>query len=135
MPPPQELILLDESFAICRLDPGAEVPAWALESPFVSITRTRDELSVVCPGDRVPEGIRADRGWRCLSVRGPLALDLTGILAALATPLATAGVNLFAISTFETDHLLVRGARLDRAIAALRGAGHVVVEDQRGGQR
>jgi hypothetical protein len=81
---------------------------------------------VVCPESVVPEGVRREDGWRCLGVRGPLAFELTGVLAALAAPLAAAGVPIFALSTFDTDYLLVPGDRLDAALAALDAAGHRV---------
>jgi hypothetical protein len=120
------LRVLGVPLAICRLGPEAEIPAWAIASPFVSITRTEGELSIVVGQDCIPDGINAETGWRCLSVEGPLDFALIGILAALTEPLAAAGVSLFAISTFDTDHILVRQAVLGRAIAALTGAGHAV---------
>ena len=88
--------------------------------------RTPDELSVVCAADAVPAGVRAERGWKALAVDGPLAFELTGILAGLTGVLARAGVPLFALSTHDTDLLLVREADLERAVAALRAAGHEV---------
>jgi hypothetical protein len=115
--------------AVCRLDAGEPLPAWALSgaSALVSITRTTAELSVVCTQEDVPDGVRAERNWRCLMVEGPLDFSLTGVLAALLAPLAEAGVSIFALSTFDTDCLLIRAAQLDTAIAALSAAGHVVV--------
>jgi hypothetical protein len=93
---------------------------------LVSITHSGDELSVVCPEERAPEGITAARGWRCLRVVGPLDFALVGILAALAVPLAAAGVSIFAVSTYDTDYLLVPGQDLETAIQALAVAGHTV---------
>jgi hypothetical protein len=119
------LSLLAGEFAVCRLPPTAEVPDWALgAAPLGSVTRTAAELSVVCPADRVPAGSRSEPGWRCLAVAGPLDFAEIGILAGLAAPLAAAEVSLFALSTFDTDYLLVPAADLDRAIAALTAAGH-----------
>lgn len=124
------LDLLPGACAICRLDPAAELPFWALgPGPIVSLTRTREELSVVCAADAVPPGTRAEGGWRVLKVRGPLAFSLTGILAALAAPLARAEVSLFAVSTFDTDYLLVPQGQQEAALAALRAAGHTVRGD------
>jgi uncharacterized protein len=117
---------LDPPLAICRLDAAAEVPPWTLAGPFASITRTADELSIVCAQDLVPPEVRAERGWRALGIAGPLDFAMTGVLAALAGPLAAEGISLFAISTFDTDYVLVREADLGRAIVALRRAGHVV---------
>ncbi len=116
-------------YVVARLDPGAPVPAPLLDPAgpgLVSVTRTDTELSVVCASAAAPEGARVERGWRLLTVRGPLSFTLTGIMAALAGELAAAGVTLFALSTYDTDHVLVRGDDLDRALAALREAGHDV---------
>ncbi|HEX6373313.1 MAG TPA: ACT domain-containing protein [Longimicrobium sp.] len=120
------LSLLPETLAVCRLAPDAEVPAWAWTGEPASVTRTRDELSIICRMDAVPRGIRAEGGWRCLEVEGPLAFELTGVLAALTAPLAAAGIALFAVSTYDTDYLLLKAENLDRAIEVLREAGHRV---------
>ena len=120
------LTVLSGSLAICRLDPQAELPPWAQRGAFRAMTRTATELSVVCPEEGVPPEVVCERGWRCLEVQGPLDLTLTGVLAALAGALAEAGVSLFAVSTYDTDYLLVRQKDLDRAAAALRAAGHTV---------
>jgi hypothetical protein len=119
------LEILAGLYAVCRLEPDAELPAWA-EGPFVSLTRARGELSVVCVQDGVPPAVRAERDWRCLRVRGPLGFGLTGILASLASPLASSGVSIFVVSTFDTDYLLVQQRDLDRAVHALERAGHTV---------
>ncbi|GAB3477427.1 ACT domain-containing protein [Amycolatopsis cihanbeyliensis] len=119
-------------YAVARLDAGATVPAELLQadgSELVSVTRTPAETSVICPAGSVPEGAEAERGWRVLTVRGPLAFTLTGIIAALSSELAAAGVALFSLSTFDTDHVLVKEPDLDRAAAALRAAGHEVAGD------
>lgn len=121
-----ELSVVAERFAIARLDAGARLPAWAGPGPLVSVTRTPDELSIVCPEARVPAGVPCERGFSCLRVRGPLPFSETGVLASLASPLAEAGVSLFALSTYDTDYLLVPEADLERALAALAGAGHRV---------
>lgn len=115
--------------AVCRLSPDEPFPAWALAGEFHSLTCTADELSVVCPQDLVPLEIRCERGWKCLRVAGPLDLTEIGVLASLSSALAGAGVSLFAISTFDTDFLLVGEADLERAVAALRVAGHQVETD------
>jgi hypothetical protein len=118
------LNLLTGNFAVCRLAADAPLPSWAAGGPFVSITRTAEELSVVCPEEAVPEGVPCERGWRCLRVAGTLDFALVGVLASLAVPLAEAGVSVYAISTFDTDYLLVRGGSLERAVEALGRAGH-----------
>jgi hypothetical protein len=121
------LELLAGSYAVCRLDPGDPPPAWAGPGPFVSITRTDAELSVVCAQEAVPATVQAERGWRCLRVRGPLGFGMTGILASLAGPMASSGVSIFVVSTYDTDYLLVQERDLDRGIDALARAGHTVV--------
>jgi len=121
------LSLLPEKLAICRLPPDAGVPNWAYGSRFLSITRTSDELSIVCTVAGVPKDVKSDRGWRCLKVAGPLDLALTGVLASLANPLAEAQINIFAISTYDTDYLLVKEENLARSIDALTRSGHLVV--------
>lgn len=120
------LSLLPDVLAVCRLPADAPVPAWAWTGEPASVTRTRDELSVVCRADAVPDGVRCEPGWRCLEVAGPLDFALTGILAALAAPLAAAGIALFAVSTYDTDYLMVKAETLAHAVDALRGAGHRV---------
>jgi uncharacterized protein len=122
------LDLHDELLAVCRLGPDEPTPAWveAAPGPLVSITRTRDEVSVVVAEAHVPPDVRAQTGWRALSVRGPLAFSMVGVLAALAAPLAEAQVPIFVVSTFDTDWLLVGADRLDAVLAALEAAGHRV---------
>ena len=128
--PTLDLQVLPGTHAVCRLGPEEPIPAWALApGGFASFTRTREELSVLCEDRRVPEGIPAERGFRILKVRGPLDFVLTGVLASLADPLATAGISLFAVSTFDTDYVLVRAGKLAEAIAVLRAAGHRVALD------
>ena len=101
------------------------IPVWAFSSGgFVSITRTEEELSIVCDERLVPfEFVAVERGFRMLMVVGPLDFSLTGVMASIAGPLAEAGVSLFAISTYDTDYVLVREERLGEAVEALRGAG------------
>ena len=120
------LSILPDTFAICRLAPHSAIPSWVTASNFFSITRTPDEQSIVCRQSAVPNEIRSERDWRCLQVNGPLDFSLTGILASLAAPLANAGISIFAISTFDTDYLLVKENDLAKAIDILRQAGHKV---------
>jgi len=113
-------------YGICRLAPDEPTPGWTTFATFCSLTRTGDELSIVCNQEAVPADVRAERNWRLLGVQGPLDLSLVGILAGLATTLATAGVSIFAISTFDTDYLLVRDDDVHRALDALREGGYAV---------
>lgn len=132
------LELLPGAFAICRLPPDTAVPEWtngSLTPGFVSITRTPDELSIVCPEAHVPPGITNSTDWRALRVAGTLDFALTGILAAIAAPLATAGVSIFALSTYDTDYLLIPQRQLAEATAALEQAGHQVVDKTESSER
>lgn len=115
-------------YSIVRLQPGSLPAAGLFElggEALVSVTSTPDEVSVVCPTESAPTG-ETEHGWRLLTVRGPLEFTLTGIMASLAGSLAAAGVSLFAVSTFDTDHILVKQSDVDRAVHALREAGHEV---------
>jgi uncharacterized protein len=116
-------------YIVARLPADAPTPANLLDprAPvLVSITRTPTELSIICPAELAPEGAETESGWRLLTVRGPLAFTLTGIIAALSSELAAAGVALFSLSTFDTDHILVRQDELQRAVDTLRSSGHEV---------
>jgi hypothetical protein len=97
-----------------------------MQGEFFSVTRTPAELSAVCDAAAVPSGVKAEGPWGVLAVRGPLDFDMTGVLAGLAAPLATAAISMFAISTYDTDYVLVRRHDLDRAVHALEEAGHSV---------
>ena len=120
------LTLMPDRLAVCRMDGDADVPDWAFGPGFFSITRTTDELSIVTRQDAPPPGIPHEPGWRCLKLEGQFDFAVTGILASLATPLADAGVGIFAISTYNTDYILVKQADLTQAVAALEAAGHNV---------
>jgi hypothetical protein len=109
--------------AICRLSPDAALPPWAAGRGFLSVTRTPRELSIVCLESSVPDDVRASHGWVRLVLDGTFALDETGVLAALLAPLAAARVPVFALATFDTDHLLVPRQSVDDAVAALAAAG------------
>ena len=116
-------------YAVARLAAEAPTPVNLLdpgEPVLVSVTRTPTELSIICPARLAPEGANVEADWRLLTVRGPLAFTLTGIIAALSSELAAAGVALFSLSTFDTDHLLVRSDDLTRAVEVLQESGHEV---------
>ncbi len=121
-----KLHTLDELYAIVRLEPDAELPDWVQSGHFWSVTRSESELSVVCREEDVPTDASAERGWCALELAGPLDFSLTGVVAALVTPLAEAAVPIFVISTFETDYLFVRERDLERSVDALAEAGHSV---------
>jgi hypothetical protein len=119
------LVVLPGLYAIARLESDASIPVWASSGEFCSVTRTAEELSVVCPQNRVPDGVRRERGWRCLRVAATMDLSMVGVVASLVAPLAEANVSVFVVSTFDTDYLLVKDVHLEKAIAALRTAGHL----------
>lgn len=124
-----DLDLLADEYAVCRLPVGASLPAALFEDPdggVVSVTRTVDEVSVICRTDRAPADAAVETPWRCFRVAGPVDLALTGILASLVVPLADARVNIFAFSTFDTDYVLVPSVRVAEAVSALTAAGHRV---------
>lgn len=121
-----KLVLLPGRLVVCRLSPHESLPAWATGGALVSITRTADELSIVCAEEQVPTGVQQEPSWRAFRVPGPLPFALTGVLASLLEPLARAGVGIFAVSTYDTDYILVKQDRLNAAVAAWRDAGHEV---------
>ena len=117
---------IEVRLAVCRLDADSDVPLWVdRSSEFTSVTRTTDELSVVCAHDDVPEGVQKEGPWRAFRVQGPI-VTLIGVVAALANPLADAGISIFAMSTFDTDYILVHEPDFDAAVGALTKAGHIV---------
>ena len=126
-PHPLDLILLADTFAICRFPADAPLPSWALApSTFVTISRTSDELSIAAAEGLVPAGLACERDFRALKVAGPLAFGQIGIIAALASALAARSVSIFVVSTFDTDYVLVKAVKLEVAIDTLRQDGHRV---------
>jgi hypothetical protein len=123
-----DLDLLPEEYAVCRLPAGSVIPASLTSGPddksVISVTWAPDELSIICPSDRVPDEAVVDTAWRCLRVVGPLDLAMTGVLASLIGPLADARVNIVTFSTYDTDYLLVPAVRLAEAIDTLTAVGH-----------
>jgi hypothetical protein len=115
---------VDGRYAVCRLDPHDAIPPWADGDGFVSISRTSEELSIICDVARVPDGVQAERGWRCIAAVGPIAFSVTGVAAALTGALAAAGISVFLVATYDTDYLLVKEEAFARAVEALREAGH-----------
>ena len=126
----QSFAVLLQSFVIARLEPNADLPSAVLaSSDFFSITRTGDELSIVCAEGVATGSTRVDGRWRAIKVQGPFAFDQTGILASFLDPLAAAGVGIFAMSTFDTDYILVKSENLGNAVEALKEAGHRLLDE------
>jgi hypothetical protein len=122
------LFLLPHKYAVCRLDPNGYIPPWALlGDDFVSLTRTREELSIVCLQENVPADALANRNWHCLRAQGPFDFSAVGINLSLAVPLAEAGISVLAIATYETDHILIQEKDLEHGIHVLERAGHRVL--------
>jgi hypothetical protein len=137
--PPQQFMtnsltihILPGLLAVCRLPADAPSPEWARSNELLAFIRTQDEFSIVCAQECIPENVTAERGWRVLKVAGPLDFSLVGVLASLALPLAEVGVSIFALSTYDTDYILVKEVDLDSACQALREAGHVVLRSHDG---
>lgn len=118
--------LVPGEWAIARLPAAAPLPDWALlPGAFVALVRTAEELSIVAPAASTPADLPSvETGWSLLQLQGPFAFSETGILASFASPLAEAGIALFAVSTFNTDYLLLKTATLPAALRALAAAGH-----------
>ena len=126
------LSVLEGNFGVCRLGTGSEIPAWVYGSNFFSVTRTPEELSIVCQESsipaNIPAGTQAERGWNCLKVEGPLDFGLTGILAGISRTLAENDISIFAVSTYDTDYILVREKDLECACKALERAGYEITK-------
>jgi hypothetical protein len=124
-----EAFVRPEHLAVCRLPAASPWPTPSQDGSLLSVTEGDGELSVVCPTHLAPPGARVESGWRALTIVGPLEFSMVGVIAALASALAGAGLSVFVISTFDTDHILVKMDTLGQAIATLRGI-DVVVRDE-----
>ncbi len=125
------LKLLEGQSAVCRLPAGAALPSWFVPGALSHVSWTDEELSIVCDEGRVPEDVQCERGWRSLMLRGPFAFELTGILAQVLQPLANADIGIFAVSTFDTDYVMVKQDHVHASLEALRAAGHTIEEQAR----
>lgn len=126
MPEPHKLKFtrLAGSYAILRLQNDAPAPEWATRGEFTSITRTPDELSIVCPTSNLPPDVSSPHRWTCLKLEGPFPFSLTGVLLSFIEPLSNNGIPIFAISTFDTDYILIQEAHIETALKFLEKAGH-----------
>jgi hypothetical protein len=110
------LSVLKDIYGVCRLKPDEAVPAWAMTGEFYTVSKTSEELSIVCESSLIPDGIRAELGWKVIKIEGPLDFALIGILASLSTTLADQRVSIFAVSTFDTDYLMVKEKEQKKAV-------------------
>jgi len=124
--PTVRLARLTGRYAVSRLDPSEAFPGWADGSGFVSISRSAEELSIVCREERVPSGIKQDGGWTCYKFQGPFAFGETGIVLSVIRPLSENGIGIFVVSTFDGDHMLIKEADSTRAEAILAASGHIL---------
>jgi hypothetical protein len=119
--------LMKGLYGVCRLNSDEVLPEWALQGSFYSITKTSDELSVVCPQDNIPKNIICEKDWRILRIIGPLDFSLIGILSSISTILAKKGISIFAVSTYDTDYILVRDKDTGSAIEALSAEKYEII--------
>ncbi|HVB73065.1 MAG TPA: ACT domain-containing protein [Ktedonobacteraceae bacterium] len=120
------LSLLPQKYAVCQFHPDEHIPYWALLGDFVSLTRTQEELSIVCQQDNVPGDVKVEGGWRCLQVHGAFDFSVAGVHVSLAIPLAEADISVLAIATYATDYLLIKEENVERALRVLEQAGHYI---------
>ena len=123
---PLILSVLKDKFIVCRIESFKQIPDTILQSHFYSITKTADEISVVCPEEFLPDDSICERNWKCFKIHGPLDFSQTGIIASMTTPLAAAGISVFAFSTYDTDYIMVKDVDVEIAIAALTQSGHEI---------
>jgi uncharacterized protein len=123
------LVLQKETMAFCHLSPQDEIPGWVFKEPFFCITHTADELSLFLPQDRIPKHWKIVGNWRIFKISGPLDFNLIGVIASMANPLATASIPINAISTFDTDYIMVQSRELEQACEVLEFEGFKIIKD------
>ena len=121
------LKLLKDKYSVLRLNKNDEIPKWIFNEEFFSITRTEDELSIVCLQDKVKEYIKCERNWRILKIEGPLDFSLLGILSKISTLMANNNISIFAISTYDTDYILIKEETINRAIEVLENSNYNII--------
>lgn len=124
-----KLLVLEGEYGVARLQASEAIPAWADGGGFVSISRTDDELSIVCRKDRIPLDVQFEAGWSCFKFQGPFAFDETGIVLSVIEPLSINDIGIFVVSTFDGDHLLLKAGDLEKAFGLLANAGHSLIKE------
>lgn len=122
------LMILDAVFAVAQIPPGSKIPSWVDLEGFYAVINTSDEVSIVCDEKCVPEDVQSEVGWKSIMVQGPLDFSLIGILADLSSVLAKAEISIFALSTYNTDYILLKRDQLDEAVRTLKQAGYEILE-------
>ncbi len=113
------LKLLKGKYSVCRINKDDEIPKWIFNEEFFSITKTEDELSIVCLQDKIKDDVLCERNWKILKIEGPLDFSLIGILSKISTLMANNNISIFAISTYDTDYILIKEESIDKAIEVL----------------
>ncbi|GKU25270.1 ACT domain-containing protein [Clostridium folliculivorans] len=113
------MILLKDTYGVCRLDKNELIPAWAQKGEFFSITKTTDELSIVCHEGNIPDNINCEKDWKILKIEGQLDFSLIGILSSISSILANKGISIFAVSTYDTDYILIKNKDIENAVKSL----------------
>jgi hypothetical protein len=121
--------VLKEDYKVCRMNAFDGVPDWALQTPVSSVTRTAEELSIVCPENVAPKELQSEQEWKCLKIHGPLGFEEVGIISGLTKVLAEADISVFVMSTFETDYILVKRMNIEKAAKVLADNGHEIYFD------
>ncbi|MEG0295200.1 MAG: ACT domain-containing protein [Clostridium sp.] len=123
-----KMSLLKETYGVCRLNSNETIPNWGINGEVYSITKTKDELSIVCEEENIPSDVKCERSWRVLKIEGPLDFSLVGILAKISTLMADNSISIFAISTYDTDYILIKEKDIEKAIEALQDDIYDVLE-------
>ena len=123
-----KLSLLKDKYGICSLPATAPIPDWALNEAMLSITRTKDELTIVCRHDLIPPQCMSDLNWRCFRIDGTFDLYQTGVISSISSTLAEAGISIYVISTYDTDYFLVQEDKLEQTISVLSNSGHSITK-------
>ena len=124
-----QLTLLNEIFGICRYENSIPIPDWAATTMMCSVTRTKKELTIVCPKMIIPAESDCDCNWRCFRIDGGFDLDEIGVIASVSVPLAEAGISIYVVSTYDTDYFLVKDIAAEKAFAVLKDSGHKIIRE------
>ena len=121
------LIVQHDLYGVCRLSPSDPIPDWSLQGEFFSVSRTAEEISIVCAETQIPSTVQCERGWRMFRIAGMLDFALIGIVAGISAALASAQLGIFVLSTYNTDYILVKQADFSAAVSAFQAAGYEVL--------